>query len=161
MEEEPCHQTKKAMLEYVRSGERLSDSPSYLKMDVVANFLFFIYMHITAIVILAIFWSDLNSQWILLTKVFSPETVYLMSEMESNFFAESLLCTWWLHFQENIFTLGPKSASSFSCNTQQQTYLITFFYFSCYLLEKKDVVPNWQILYFISNWMSPEFKVAS
>ena len=68
------------------------------------------------------------------------ETVYLMSEMGCNFFAEPLLCTWWLHFQENIFILGPKSVSSFSCNTQQQTYLLTLFYFSCYLLEKKDFV---------------------
>ena len=44
--------------------------------------------------------------------------------MECNFFAEPLLCTWWLHFWENIFILGPKSVSSFSCNIQQQTYLL-------------------------------------
>ena len=30
------------MLEYVRSGDFLFDSPTYLKMDVVANLLFFI-----------------------------------------------------------------------------------------------------------------------
>ena len=44
--------------------------------------------------------------------------------MDCNFFAELLLSTWWLHFQGNIFILGPKSVSSFSCNTQQQTYLL-------------------------------------
>ena len=68
------------------------------------------------------------------------ETVYLMSEMGCNFFTKPLLCTWWLHFQENIFILGPKSVCSFCCNTQQQTYLLTLFYFSCYLLEKEDFV---------------------
>ena len=46
-----------------------------------------------------------------------------MSEIDCNFFEEPLLRTWWLHFRENIFILGPKSVSSFSCNTQQQTYL--------------------------------------
>ena len=74
-----------------------------------------------------------------------------MSEMECNFFAEPLLRTWCLHLQENIFILGPKSVSSFCCNMQQQTYLLTLFYFSWYLLEKKDFVPTWQILYFISS----------
>ena len=33
---------KKTMLEYVRSRDFLSDSPTYLKMDVVAHLLFFI-----------------------------------------------------------------------------------------------------------------------
>ena len=47
-----------------------------------------------------------------------------MSEMNCNFFAEPLPCTWWLYFWENIFILGPKSVSSFSCNIQQQTYLL-------------------------------------
>ena len=32
--------------------------------------------------------------------------------------------TRWLHFRENIFMLGPNSVSSFSCNAQQQTYLL-------------------------------------
>ena len=44
--------------------------------------------------------------------------------MNCNFFAEPLPCTWWLYFWENIFILGPKSVSSFSCNIQQQTYLL-------------------------------------
>ena len=35
-----CHQMKKAMLEYVKSGDFLLDSPTYLKVDVVANLLF-------------------------------------------------------------------------------------------------------------------------
>ena len=47
-----------------------------------------------------------------------------MSEMNCNFFAEPLPCTWWLYFWENIFILGPKSVSSFSCNIQQQTCLL-------------------------------------
>ena len=45
---------KKTMLEYVRSGEFLFDSPTYLKVDVVANLLLFIHMHIIVIVIIAI-----------------------------------------------------------------------------------------------------------
>ena len=89
------------------------------------------------------------------------ETVYLMLEMECNFFEEGLLCTWWLHFQENIFILVPKSVSSFSCNTQQQTYSLILSYFSCYLLEKKDFAPSSQILYFISNWLSSRIKLYS
>ena len=47
-----------------------------------------------------------------------------MSEVRCNFFAESLLCTWSLHFWENIFILGPKSVSRFSYNTPQKTYLL-------------------------------------
>ena len=34
---------EKTMLQYVRSGDFLFDSPTYLKMDVVANSLFFIH----------------------------------------------------------------------------------------------------------------------
>ena len=49
-----CHQMKKAMLEYVRSGDFLFDSPTFLKMDVVANLLSFIHMRIIVIVIIAI-----------------------------------------------------------------------------------------------------------
>ena len=45
---------KKMMLEYVRSKDFLFDSPTYLKMDVVANLLFFIHMRIIVIVIRAI-----------------------------------------------------------------------------------------------------------
>ena len=41
------------MLEYVRSGDFLFDSPTYLKMDVVANFLFFIHMLIIVIEFIA------------------------------------------------------------------------------------------------------------
>ena len=66
-----------------------------------------------------------------------------MSEMEGNVFAEPLLCTRWLHFEETIFILGSKSVSSFSCNTEQQTYLLTLFNFFCYLLENKDFVASW------------------
>ena len=40
--------------EYVRSGEFLFDSPTYLKMDVVANLLFFVNMCIIVIAIIAI-----------------------------------------------------------------------------------------------------------
>ena len=40
MEWELCHQIKKAIIEYVRSGEFLFDSPTYLKMDVLTNLLF-------------------------------------------------------------------------------------------------------------------------
>ena len=54
IELELCHQMKKAMLEYGRSGEFLFDSSSYLKMDVVANLLFFIHMCIIVFVIIAI-----------------------------------------------------------------------------------------------------------
>ena len=54
MELELCHQMIKTMLEYVRSGESLFDSPTYLKVDVLANLLFFIHMHIIVIVIIAI-----------------------------------------------------------------------------------------------------------
>ena len=54
MELELCHQMIKTMLEYVRSGDFLFDSPNYLKVDVLANFLFFIYMRIIVIVIIAI-----------------------------------------------------------------------------------------------------------
>ena len=46
---------EKTMLEYVRLGDFLFDSPTYLKMDVVANLLFFfIYMCIIVIVIIVI-----------------------------------------------------------------------------------------------------------
>ena len=45
---------KKAMLEYVRLGNFLFDSPTYVKMVVVANLLFFIHMHIIVIVVIAI-----------------------------------------------------------------------------------------------------------
>ena len=51
MELELCHQMIKTMLEYVRSGDFLFDSPTYLKVDVLANFLFFIHMHIIVIII--------------------------------------------------------------------------------------------------------------
>ena len=51
---EKCHQMKKTMLEYVRSGDFLFDSPTYVKMDVVANLLFFIHICIIVIVIIAI-----------------------------------------------------------------------------------------------------------
>ena len=44
---------EKTMLEYVRSGEFLFDSATYLKMDIV-NLLFCIHMHIIVIVIIAI-----------------------------------------------------------------------------------------------------------
>ena len=44
---------KKKMLEYVRLGEFLFDSPTYLKMDVVANLIFSIHMRIIVIVIIA------------------------------------------------------------------------------------------------------------
>ena len=54
MELELCHQMIKTMLEYVRSGDFLFDSPTYLKVDVLANLHFFIHMHIIAIVIIAI-----------------------------------------------------------------------------------------------------------
>ena len=54
MELELCHQMIKTMLEYVRSGDFLFDSPTYLKVDVLANLLFFIHMHIIVIVIIAI-----------------------------------------------------------------------------------------------------------
>ena len=45
---------KKTMLEYVKSGDFLFDSPTYLKKDVVVNFLFFIHMLIIVIVIIAL-----------------------------------------------------------------------------------------------------------
>ena len=45
---------KKTMLEYVRLGNFLFDSPTYVKMVVVANLLFFIHMHIIVIVVIAI-----------------------------------------------------------------------------------------------------------
>ena len=45
---------KKKMLEYLRSGDFLFDSPTDLKKDVVANLLFLIHMCITVIVIIAI-----------------------------------------------------------------------------------------------------------
>ena len=50
------------------------------------------------------------SQWSIdsFNRSFLTETVHLMSEMECNFFAKPLLITWWLHFQEIIFILGPK-----------------------------------------------------
>ena len=51
---EKCHQMKKTMLEYVRLGDFLFDSPTYVKMDVVANLLFFIHICIIVIVIIAI-----------------------------------------------------------------------------------------------------------
>ena len=54
IELELCHQMIKAMLEYVRSGDFLFDSPTYLKVDVLANLLFFIHMDIIVIVIIAI-----------------------------------------------------------------------------------------------------------
>ena len=53
---------KKKMLEYVRPGVFLFDSPIYLKMDVVANLIFSIHMRIIVIVIIATSWSDHNSQ---------------------------------------------------------------------------------------------------
>ena len=121
-------------------------------------------MRIIVIVIIATSWSDnnsFNSDRDFFNRSFLTETVYLLSEVECNFFAEPLPYTWWFHFQEGIFLLGPKSVSIFSCNTEQQTYLLNLFYVSCYLLEKKDFSPRWQILYFISNWMSPRFKLAS
>ena len=63
-----------------------------------------------------------------------------MSEVEYDFFAELLLCTWWLHFQENIFSLGPKSVIVSAATPELASYLLTLFYFSCYFLEKKDFV---------------------
>ena len=54
MELEQCHQMKKTMLEYVRSGYFLFDSPTHLKVDVLANLLFFIHMYFIVIVIIAI-----------------------------------------------------------------------------------------------------------
>ena len=45
---------KKTMLEHVRSGEFLFESPTYFKMDVVANLLFFIHIRIIVIVIIEI-----------------------------------------------------------------------------------------------------------
>ena len=51
---EKCHQMKKTMLEYVRSGDFLFDSPTYVKMDAVGNLLFFIHICIIVIVIRAI-----------------------------------------------------------------------------------------------------------
>ena len=45
---------KKTMLEYVRLGNFLFDSPTYVKMVVVANLLFFIHMHIIVIVVIGI-----------------------------------------------------------------------------------------------------------
>ena len=45
---------EKTMLEYVRSGKCLFDSPTYLKIDVVDNLLFFIHMCIIVIVIIVI-----------------------------------------------------------------------------------------------------------
>ena len=54
MELELCHQMIKTMLEYVWSGDILFDSPNYLKVDVLANFLFSIHMRIIVIVIIAI-----------------------------------------------------------------------------------------------------------
>ena len=54
MELELFHQMIKTMLEYVRSGDFLFDSPTYLKADVLANLLFFIHMHIIVIFIIAI-----------------------------------------------------------------------------------------------------------
>ena len=46
--------TVSSMLEYVKSGDFVFDSPTYLKMDVVASLHFFIYMHIIVIVVVAI-----------------------------------------------------------------------------------------------------------
>ena len=54
MELELRHQMIKTMLEYVRSGDFLFDSPTYLKVDVLANLLFFTHMHIIVIAIIAI-----------------------------------------------------------------------------------------------------------
>ena len=45
---------KKTMLEYVRSGKFLFYSPTYLKIDVVDNLLFFKHMCIIVIVIIVI-----------------------------------------------------------------------------------------------------------
>ena len=45
---------EKNNVEYVRSGDFLFDSPTYVKMDVVANLLFFIHICIIVIVIIAI-----------------------------------------------------------------------------------------------------------
>ena len=44
---------EKKMLEYVRSGDFLFDSPTYLKVDVVVIF-FYIHMHVIVIVTIAI-----------------------------------------------------------------------------------------------------------
>ena len=49
-----CHHMKKTMFEYVGSGDFLFDSQTYLKMDVVANLLFSIYIRIIVTVIIAI-----------------------------------------------------------------------------------------------------------
>ena len=49
-----CHRMEKAMLEYVRSEDFLLDSPTYLRMDVVVSFLFFIHMLIIVIDIIAL-----------------------------------------------------------------------------------------------------------
>ena len=71
--------------------------------------------------------------------------------MECNFFAEPLLCTWWLHFQENIFVLGPKLVSIFSWNTTTGFSFVNF-------VRK---IFYWQILCFISIWMLPRFIIPS
>ena len=87
---------------------------------------FSICMHIIVIIMVVISWSDHNSEWSLWTEGFLIETDYLMSEVECNFFAELLLCTWWLHFQEKIFVLGPKSVSIFSSNTTTGFSFVNF-----------------------------------
>ena len=110
-----------------------------------SQFDFFVRMHITVIVIVVISWSDHNSQWILWTEVFLTETDYLTSEVENKFFAELLLCTWWLHIQENIFVVWPKSVSIFRSNTT------TGFSFANFVRK----IFFWHILCFISNWMPP------
>ena len=71
--------------------------------------------------------------------------------MEYNFFAEPLLCTWWLHFQKNIFVLGPKLVSIFSWNTTTGFSFVNF-------VRK---IFYWQILCFISIWMLPRFIIPS
>ena len=46
-----CHQMKKTMFEYVRSGDFLFDSPTSLKMYVVANLLSFIHTRIMVLLL--------------------------------------------------------------------------------------------------------------
>ena len=50
------------MLEDVRSEDFLFDLPTYLKMNVIANLIFFIHMFIIVIIIIAISLSDHDSQ---------------------------------------------------------------------------------------------------
>ena len=145
----PSNQKIMLIVENMLGQETLYSTHSS-KSGYYNQFAFFSRMYIIVIVMVVISWSDHNSQQILWTD-FLTETDYLMSEVECNFFAEPLLCTWWLHFQENIFVLGPKSVSIFSCNTT------TGFSFGNFVRN----IFYWRILCFISNWMLPRFIIPS